>query len=76
MRREVLLEAKRRSGLSYRQLSAKTGLSYTYIQQILAGAAHNPSLSVLTKLCHSLGVPVSDVVADEPAERDAGESAS
>lgn len=64
VRYELLRQAKERKGLSYRQLAQQTGLSFTYIQQVLSGT-RRPSISALVRLCTSLEVDPGAVIADE-----------
>jgi transcriptional regulator with XRE-family HTH domain len=65
---ERLREARRRAGLSQREL-ATDGVSYAYISRIEAGV-RTPSVKVLRKLAPKLGVSVAWLETGEadPAE--------
>ena len=43
------------------------GMSYTFLSNVETGKA-DPSLSTLTRLASALGVSVSELVKDPPAE--------
>ncbi|HEY8414373.1 MAG TPA: helix-turn-helix transcriptional regulator [Thermaerobacter sp.] len=68
MRNEVLLKAKQTQGLSYREVGRRAGLHWTTVRRILVGAYANVPLDTLRRLCRALGVPMSEVLADELGE--------
>ncbi len=49
-------------GLSYRKLAALSGVSFTQIEKIESGIAHNPKLETVCKLAKALGVGLDDLV--------------
>ncbi len=64
---DILSAFLKSSGTSYRQLAAETGLSVSYINDIVKGKTRlgrkiDPPLSVLQKLAAVMGISVSDLV--------------
>ncbi|MBU5227808.1 helix-turn-helix transcriptional regulator [Clostridium senegalense] len=43
-------------GIDFKILSAKSGISLTYIYELQRGAKNNPSVQVVKKLASALGV--------------------
>lgn len=74
MRYDLLLEAKRRKNLSYSKLAQQTGLSRTFIQQVLSGTKR-PSVSSLVRICACLEVDPGAVISDETSPAPDAESA-
>ena len=52
-------------GYSINALSEKTGVSKSYLSYIERGIQKNPSLQILSKLAHSLGTTVEDLLEDD-----------
>ena len=55
-------KARTRAGLSQEQLAFKCGLSRNYISLVELNRK-SPTLSTLARICHSMGVRVSALVA-------------
>jgi XRE family transcriptional regulator of biofilm formation len=51
-------------GYSINALSEKTGVSKSYLSYIERGIQKNPSLHILSKLAHSLGTTVEDLLEE------------
>lgn len=59
---------RQRKKLTLQALAKKAGgMSYTFLSNVETGKA-DPSLSTLTRLAAALGVSVSELVKDPPAE--------
>jgi transcriptional regulator with XRE-family HTH domain len=59
---------RHRQKLTLKMLAKKAGgMSYTFLSNVETGKA-DPSLSTLTRLASALGVSVSELVKDTPAE--------
>ncbi|SMB99871.1 Helix-turn-helix [Thermanaeromonas toyohensis ToBE] len=54
---------RQEKGLSLKELSAKAGISFTYLSEIERGAMH-PAADTLNKIAAALEVPVSLILAD------------
>jgi len=52
---EMLVDLMESEGLSVRELAKRSRVSATVIQDIRSGKQENPTLSVLSKLIHSMG---------------------
>lgn len=57
-------------GLSLRELSLRLGQSEGYMK-VLLGRSNEPGLGTLQKICNELGVPVSALIDDIPADQEA-----
>lgn len=55
---EMLVDLMESENLSVRELAKKAHVSSTVIQEIRSGKQDNPTLSVLSKLVHSLGAEI------------------
>lgn len=55
---EMLIGLMESEGLSVRELAKRANVSATVIQEIRSGKQENPTLSVLTKLIHSMGAEI------------------
>jgi len=55
-------EIRERENLSQKELSEKTGVTAAYINNLESGAKTNPSIKVLLKIAHVLGVTVDDLI--------------
>lgn len=61
-------EIRQRKKLTLKALAKKAGgMSYTFLSNVETGKA-DPSLSTLKRLAAALGVSVSELVKDSPAE--------
>lgn len=52
-------------GLTHQALADKTGTTQSYISQIESGA-RTPSLPMLARIAHALGVPIRDLIDERP----------
>lgn len=60
---EILLrEIRLKQGLSYRELAAKSEVSFSQIEKIESGFAKNPSCKTMCKLAAALGVGLDDLI--------------
>jgi transcriptional regulator with XRE-family HTH domain len=60
---EALAWARAESGLSLRELSRETGISFTFIHQLEHGVRRQPSPGFVAELAKSLGVHVAQFEA-------------
>lgn len=65
---EALKVIRNRSGMSLRALSEESGVAFSYIRGIEAGA-HQPSWTVLEKLARALRILPTTVLVDPKEER-------
>ncbi|WP_053589677.1 helix-turn-helix domain-containing protein [Bacillus sp. FJAT-22090] len=54
---EVIGKARKKKGISLRELSRRTGISHPYLSQIETGKNDSPSLEFLVKLAEELQLP-------------------
>lgn len=59
----LLLDSRKRSGLTLRAVQARTGVSNAYLSQLETGKIKEPSPSVLHKLSQLYGLSYSDMLA-------------
>lgn len=60
---KVLRQHRTRAGLSQEELAHRAGLSMRYVS-LLEGRKHQPSLGTLDALARSLGVSLTDFIAE------------
>lgn len=57
-----------KKGIDFKILSAKSGISLTYIYELHRGVKENPSIKILKRLSQALEVPISQLL-EEPREK-------
>ena len=62
---ERIKEIRKNKKITQRDLSKKTGISTSYIQQLEYGIKENPSLEKLKLIANILGVNVQDLVEED-----------
>jgi transcriptional regulator with XRE-family HTH domain len=61
-----LLDARRRLGLTLAEVATSTGISVTHLSRLERGE-RQPSVGVLLQLARSYGLPLGQLVGEEPA---------
>src|SRR5260370_38989345 len=60
--RDLIRQARRRTGLSHAQLAGMTGLSNSYLVRLETDPTSTPSLEVLRRIADALDLTVADLV--------------
>jgi transcriptional regulator with XRE-family HTH domain len=61
-------DLRERSGLTLGDLERACGVSKGYLSQLEGGKASNPTIVAVTKIAQGLGVSVSELLGEPPAE--------
>lgn len=61
---EKIRDLKSKSGLTAKELSAKSGIPLGTLNKLLSGITEEPKISVATALCEALGTTLAAVVGD------------
>ncbi|WP_456273080.1 helix-turn-helix domain-containing protein [Bacillus sp. AK031] len=56
---------RERKGITINELAFTADISKSYISSIERGLQKNPSINVLEKIAHALGVPLDMIILDE-----------
>jgi transcriptional regulator with XRE-family HTH domain len=63
-----LRELRKRNDLTLGDLERASGVSKGYLSQLEGGGAKNPGIDAVTKIARALGVPISELLGESPAE--------
>jgi len=58
----VVKKMREEQGVTQAQLAKKAGVTEAYVSMIEGGVRKNPSLPILKRLAHALGVPVGELL--------------
>jgi len=62
-----LREFRHKSGYSQTELAERSGVAQSVISDIETGVTKNPGVGIVVKLANTLGIPFTDLVAENSA---------
>ena len=60
---EVLLEARKKAGLTQEQVAQRVGIVLSYYRALEKGEQRNPSIQIVVQLARTLKVPAIKLIA-------------
>ena len=61
----ILKKYKKSSGLTYTEISQRTGIPKTTLEKLFSGRTNDPKIGMLTKLAHCLGCTIDELAGSE-----------